>query len=53
MGEYDCFDECPFGPNVRTLSGPEDQFGRVLNKVKGSQRIAEILGVEPPEEDEK
>ena len=32
----------------RTLRGPEDQFGRVLNKVKGPKMIAEILGVTPP-----
>ncbi|CAJ1409642.1 unnamed protein product [Effrenium voratum] len=50
VGEYDCFDECPFGPNVRTLEGPDDQFGRVLNGVKGKAQIAKILGVEPPEE---
>lgn len=50
VAEYDCFDECPFGPNVRTLRGEEDQFGRVVNKVKGPKMIADILGVEPPEE---
>ncbi|OLP94892.1 Ribosome-binding ATPase YchF [Symbiodinium microadriaticum] len=48
VGEYDCFDECPFGPNVRTLRGPSDQFGRVLNGVKGEKRVAEILGVDLP-----
>ena len=32
----------------RTLRGPEDQFGRVLNKVKGPKMIADILGVTPP-----
>ncbi|CAE7322718.1 ychF [Symbiodinium natans] len=51
VGEYDCFDECPFGPNVRTLSGPDDQFGRVLNGVKGEKKVAEILGVDLPEEE--
>ena len=30
----------------RTLSGPDDDFGRVLNKVKGKKMVAEILGVE-------
>mmetsp|Transcript_71168 Transcript_71168/g.112733 ORF Transcript_71168/g.112733 Transcript_71168/m.112733 type:complete len:130 (+) Transcript_71168:54-443(+) len=50
VAEYDCFDECPFGPNVRTLRGEEDQFGRVVNKVKGPKMIADILGVEPPDE---
>mmetsp|Transcript_48447 Transcript_48447/g.122274 ORF Transcript_48447/g.122274 Transcript_48447/m.122274 type:complete len:145 (-) Transcript_48447:83-517(-) len=50
VDEYDCFDECPYGPNVRTLQGPDDEFGKVLNKVKDRKQIAEILGVEPPEE---
>ena len=37
---------CP--NHLRTLSGPDDEFGRVLNGVKGKKKVAEILGVDPP-----
>ena len=37
-----------FSHVCRTLRGPSGQFGRVLNGVKGEERVAEILGVDLP-----
>eukprot|EP00929_Paragymnodinium_shiwhaense_P109135 TRINITY_DN75493_c0_g1_i1.p1 TRINITY_DN75493_c0_g1~~TRINITY_DN75493_c0_g1_i1.p1 ORF type:complete len:185 (+),score=45.90 TRINITY_DN75493_c0_g1_i1:2-556(+) len=47
--EKQCLDECPMGPNVRLLRGDDDEFGDVINGVKGKAKVAELLGVELPE----
>eukprot|EP00933_Yihiella_yeosuensis_P005879 TRINITY_DN110485_c0_g1_i1.p1 TRINITY_DN110485_c0_g1~~TRINITY_DN110485_c0_g1_i1.p1 ORF type:complete len:193 (-),score=42.37 TRINITY_DN110485_c0_g1_i1:155-676(-) len=52
VDEFDCFDECPYGPNVRALHGPDDEFGKVLNGVKGREHVAEILGVKLSKRDD-
>lgn len=39
------------GPNVRVDgNGPQTDGGRILNGVKGAAAVAELLGLEPPEE---
>ena len=49
--EHGCFDECTMGPNVRVgcdaslLDG-----GRIVNAVKGAAKVADLLGVELPDE---